>query len=351
MPEAERQRGLYIRGKHSSNRGRTDMAKQGNQKLKLLMLKQILEENTDETHGLTIAQIQALLNGSGIPSERKSLYADMEALSLYGMDIVTTRGKHTEYAVGERPFELAELKLLVDSVQSSRFITRKKSDALIRKLEGLASRYDAAKLHRQVYVSGRVKSMNESIYYSTDKLHTAISENRAITFHYFDWNERKEPVFRNGGALYTVSPFALTVSEENYYLVAYHHEKQGIRHFRVDKMTDLTILEESRLGQEKFQQLDMAAYTERLFGMFGGEDALVTMFCESSLAGVILDRFGRDVLLVPEENGFRFSAHVCLSPVFYGWVISFGGKIRILSPDAAQHGLRLTLQEATASLG
>ena len=213
------------------------MSKSSNQKLKLIYLMKILLERTDETHGITMPEIIDALAAYDISAERKSLYNDIENLRVYGLDIIGTQEDRTySYHIGNRQFELAELKLLVDSVQSAKFITAKKSNELIKKIEGLASKYEASQLHRQVFVAGRVKTMNESIYYNVDRIHTAIAENSRITFQYFQWNVDKKMELRHDGALYDVSPWSLSWDDENYYLIAYDSSEGMIKHFRVDKM-------------------------------------------------------------------------------------------------------------------
>ena len=213
------------------------MPKSSNQKLKLIYLMKILLERTDETHSITMPEIIEALAAYDISAERKSLYNDIENLRVYGLDVIGTQEDRTySYHIGNRQFELAELKLLVDSVQSAKFITAKKSNELIKKIEGLASKYEASQLHRQVFVTGRVKTMNESIYYNVDRIHTAIAENSRITFQYFQWNVDKKMELRHDGALYEVSPWSLSWDDENYYLIAYDGNEGIIKHFRVDKM-------------------------------------------------------------------------------------------------------------------
>lgn len=198
-----------------------NMAKLPNQKLKILYLMKVLLEKTDESHSITMPEIIAELEAYGITAERKSIYNDMECLRQYGLDIIGEQYDRTYYyRIGNRQFELAELKLLVDSVQSAKFLTAKKSNRLIKKIEGLASKYEASQLHRQVYVAERIKTMNESIYYNVDNIHNAIAKNSKITFQYFQWNVKKEMELRKNGALYEVSPWALSWNDENYYLVA-----------------------------------------------------------------------------------------------------------------------------------
>lgn len=240
------------------------MPKGTNQKFKLYRLAQIMLENTDEEHYITMPEIMAGLGKYEITADRKSIYTDLRDLEILDIEVEGEPvGNRYHYHVINRPFELPELKLLVDAIQSSRFITEKKTNALIRKLEKLVSKYDAQKLQRQVYVSGRIKTMNESIYYTVDAIHNAISENRKIRFQYFQWNVKKEMELRHGGAWYHISPWGLAWDNENYYLVGYDSDAGRIKHYRVDKMLHIRISEEEREGREHFQKLDMADYTPK----------------------------------------------------------------------------------------
>ena len=307
------------------------MAKSANQKLKLLILKDYLLRNSDEKHPVTIPQIIEELGRYDIKAERKSLYDDLEALRVYGLDIVQSRGN---YYVGQRNFETPELKLLVDSIQSSKFITEKKTMSLIKKLEELASMYDAQLLERQVYVRNRVKSMNESVYYNVDSIADAINQDRAIRFKYFEYTVTKEHRIRRNGDWYVVSPFALMWDDENYYMVAWDANAGSLKHYRVDKMLEITALKDARKGKEAFAEVDMAAYAKKTFGMFTGQDRSVRLRFKNILAGAVFDRFGRDVMLIPDgEDHFVVTLDVAVSPQFYSWVFGFGTDVEILSPD------------------
>lgn len=307
------------------------MAKSANQKLKLLILKDYLLRNSDEKHPVTIPQIIEELGRYDIKAERKSLYDDLEALRVYGLDIVQSRGN---YYVGQRNFETPELKLLVDSIQSSKFITEKKTMSLIKKLEELASMYDAQLLERQVYVRNRVKSMNESVYYNVDSIADAINQDRAICFKYFEYTVTKERRIRRNGDWYVVSPFALMWDDENYYMVAWDANAGSLKHYRVDKMLEITALKDARKGKEAFAEVDMAAYAKKTFGMFTGQDRSVRLRFKNILAGAVFDRFGRDVMLIPDgEDHFVVTLDVAVSPQFYSWVFGFGTDVEILSPD------------------
>ena len=331
------------------------MSKGQNQKAKLLHLARILESRTDEGHPMTIARMMELLQAEGVEvRDRKSLYDDLETLRVFGMDIETRReGRSTGYFVASRAFELPELKLLVDAIQSSRFITRKKTDQLIRKVEALTSVHQARQLQRQVYVTGRIKAMNESIYYTVDALHEAIDSGRQIRFRYFEWalgrgRERVEKRLRREGGWYQVSPFSLVWDNENYYLVAYESESATVRHYRVDKMQDLEITDLLREGQPA--DFDPAAYAGSLFGMFNGQQETVKIRFENSLIGVVVDRFGRDVFLSPDGDGhFMVTAHVAVSPQFLSWVFSFGKQAEILSPQPVRARFLQYLRETEAN--
>lgn len=310
------------------------MAKSQNQKAKLLYLMKYLLEETDETHGVSAAQLMAHLESLGISSERKSLYNDLDTLRDFGLDVIKLGGRPTLYAVASRDFELAELKLLVDVVQSSRFITEKKSLSLIRKLENLAGRHGARQLQRQVFVRNRIKSMNESIYYNVDKLHEAITFDKQISFCYFDYSITKEKLYRKGGARYRVSPYALTWDDENYYLIAHEAESGLVKHYRVDKMSDIATEELPRNKNEDFDGSRLAEYAGKVFGMFAGEERKVRLRFVNRLAGAVIDRFGRDVMINSKDDGsFTVTVNVVVSPQFYGWLCGFGDEVQLLWPE------------------
>ena len=305
------------------------------QKLKLLYLIKIFTEDTDDQHALTLPQIVEKLGAYGISAERKTLYQDFELLRDFGFDIIGQQARRNfYYHMGNRRFELPELKLLVDSVQSAKFITDKKSNALIKKLEGMVSKYEARKLQRQVIISGRIKAMNESIYYNVDKLHEAIGTDRQIRFKYFRWNIKKEMELRKDGAWYQVSPWALMWDDENYYLVGYDAEDGKIKHYRVDKMWRISVADRKREGKEQFKAFNMPRYTKSLFGMFGGEEVKVTLEAENGMVGILLDRFGKDIPVKPvDADHFRTSVVVAVSSQFLGWIMALGDGVKIIGPD------------------
>ena len=324
------------------------MPKSEKQKLKLLYLLKILTEQTDEQHPMPMAVLLEKLKAEDIGAERKSIYHDINCLIDFGVDIVFDPARNTGgYYLASRDFELPECKLLVDAVSASRFITKSKSEQLIRKIEKLTSKYEAVQLQRQVYTSGQIKNENESIYYHVDAIHTAIHENRQISFPYLEWNLQKKLVPRKGGEPYRISPWSLMWNDENYYLIAYDNKQEQIKHFRVDKMSRIEqIPGESRKGVDAFSQIDIAEYTNRTFGMFGGETEVVTLKLPEELIGVILDRFGReaDIRILPEKM-VSVRVRVTVSMQLYGWITGLGGKVVITGPDDVREGYRKYLGE------
>lgn len=328
------------------------MPKSANQKLKLLYLMKYLLEKSDEEHPLSVADMIAELERYGIKAERKSIYDDLEALRIFGLDIVQVRGKTTGYYVGARDFELAELKLLVDSVQSSKFITHKKTLVLIKKIESLASVYDAQLLQRQVFVRNRVKSMNESVYYNVDKISNAITADKVIKFRYFDYSVTKERRFRKDGAWYEISPFALLWDDENYYMLGFDAAMGIMKHYRVDKMTEIEPLERFRDGKKEFETVDMSEYSKKVFGMFTGELQTVKLRFANHLVGAVIDRFGRDTMIVAgDEEHFTVSVNVAVSQKFYAWLFGFGTEVEIVAPASAREEMKKTVLEIAEMYG
>lgn len=313
------------------------MAKSENQKLKLLYIAQILKETTDADHPITTKALIERLEELDIKAERKSIYSDMECLRQFGMDIeyLSSRSEGGYY-LASREFELAELKILVDMVQSSRFLTKKKSRELIRKLESMAGKHDASQLQRAVYVGNRVKAENETVYYGVDMIHRAIQENKGISFLYYEYTVGKELQFKKGGEPYLVSPYYLTWNNENYYLIGVDERLGEIRHYRVDRMKKIELLKSSRKAQELFREFDIAEYMNATFGMFGGTKTSVLLECHNSLVGVVIDRFGKEQPIRKSgEEAFTVRLDVVLSSQFYGWLAGLGNRARILSPDTA----------------
>lgn len=328
------------------------MAKASSSKAKLLYLLKILQESSDQEHPLSTTMLIRHLEKYGIPAERKSIYDDIETLQQFGYDIVARRGRANEYYLNEREFQLPELKLLVDSVQASKFITQKKSLQLIQKLGSFASRYQSVQLNRHVHTQDSAKAANEKIYYVVDGLHTAILENRQISFQYYEWAidpdspRRFTRQYRRGGALYFASPWSLLWDDENYYLVAYDSGTGIFKHYRVDKMDQIQLLDLPREGRDKFSQLNIGSYSKRAFGMFGGEELSVRLRFANRLIGVVVDRFGKDITILPSgSRHFIINIKAFASPQFISWLLGFGGEVEVLAPEEVILQLNKTLQE------
>lgn len=323
------------------------MPKSENQKLKLLYLQKILLEKTDEEHTITVPKMIAELARHGISAERKSIYADLEALEYFGLDLVCRKTKTYDYYVANKPFELPELKLLADAVASSRFITEKKSNELIQKIERLASVHQAKQLQRQIFVAGRVKTMNERIYYNVDAIHQAIAQNRQISFRYFDYSVTKEKQFHSGGETYVVSPYALAWSDDNYYVITHSAKRSGFTHFRVDKMENVESTDKKRFEITNEKVFNLSAYLKKTFGMFGGKEERIKLQFDNSLIGVVIDRFGQDVpVTLVDADHFVITVDAFVSPTLMGWLFNFGSKVKILSPQSLIDQFRQQSEES-----
>ena len=316
------------------------MPKSPNQKLKILYIMQMLKE-TDENNKLSTARIIELLAAQDIDCERKSLYSDIEALKTFGLDIEYDASRGGGYYLASRDFELPELRLLVDAVQCSRFVTRKKTLELIQKLETLCGKSEAQKLSGQVFVFNRIKHMNESIYYNVDAIHEAIMTKKKITFKYFDYLVNKTKSYRHNDKVYTVEPLSLAWEDENYYLIAV--EDEITKHFRVDKMDSITVTDTPCSEREQF---DPADYIKGVFGMYGGEREDVRLVVDNSLASVIIDRFGKDITMIPrDEKSFSVNVNVAVSPQFFSWIFGLSDKVQIESPKSVRESMREYLEK------
>lgn len=321
------------------------MAKSANQKMKVLYIMKMLLEESDERHPLTMMDIIQELDSYGISAERKSIYSDLEALQVFGMDIVFSKSEPSGYYLASHTFELPELKLLVDVVQSSKFITYKKSEELIKKLEGLASRYEASQLQRQVYVKNRIKTMNETIYYNVDEIHDAISNNVKISFQYFEWTVEKKTRLKRDGCKYVISPWALTWDDENYYMIGFDSEADMIKHYRVDKMLSIQLTTQMREGRSVFDRFDIGSYANKTFGMFGGRERDVELVCDNRLVGVMIDRFGKGVFMrKKDDHTFSVRIKAVVSGQFYGWLAGLGADVYISKPEAVAEDYKQYLQ-------
>ena len=330
------------------------MPKNENQKLKLYYLYRIMLEQTDEEHGLSMQDILTELAERGITCERKSIYRDFKVLTEnIGLEIIGEQvGSNYYYHVGQKQFELAELKLLVDSVQASKFITEKKSDSLIKKITTLASVYEAEELGRQVHVQGRIKTMNESIYYNVDEIHNAINQNSSIKFKYMQWSTDKKLVPRKTEddseiKIYEVSPWALTWDDENYYLIAFDHNEKKIKHYRVDKMDKISITGEKREGRNEFRDFDPGVYAKKNFGMFSGETKRVEIEFPEKMVGVFIDRFGKDIMIKKAERKgyYKTFVEVAVSKQFFGWIFALGPEVKINGPEEVVKSIKKEIKD------
>lgn len=327
------------------------MAKSENQKLKLLYLADLFRQKTDENHGVTIENMTDYLANLDIAADRKTLYKDMEDLRTYGMDIIMEKhNRKAYYKLLNRDFELAELKLLVDAVQSSKFITKKKTDSLNKKLGTLTSEYQAKELKRQFYIVEDLKNLNEKIYMIVDGLHRAINEDHQVEFLYNAWNIKKELVPRHNGKIYHVSPWGLTWDDENYYLVGYDEDELKIKHFRVDKMTKFSETDKSRNGKEEFEAVDMKEYGRKVFGMYSGKTQRVKLLVENNMIGIIFDRFGTDIMVMPQKDNKHVVVNVDVevSLQFIGWLVGIGPGIKVIEPDEVCKQIRQHLDQMSA---
>lgn len=314
------------------------MARSENQKLKLLYEMQYLLRETDREHTVSTQDIIDMLADNGISAERKSIADDLRALEDFGLRIQHTRGK---ICITDRDFESGELKLLVDSVQSSHFIPADKTYELIKKIEFLTSKYEGQLLQRQVYVRNRVKTMSDSVFSNVDIISNAINSNSVIRFRYFEFNTLKRRQYRHDGAFYEQSPYALVYVDQNYYMLAYDAKLDAIKHYRVDKMTDILPLKKPREGKEVFAKADMSTYTNKVFAMFTGEEQRVRLKFANHLLDAVIDRFGKDIIVVPSgDNHFTVTLDIVVSTQFYAWLFAFDTDVEILFPESVRQGMQ-----------
>lgn len=324
------------------------MSRGTNQKFKFTYLMKIMLEKTDDEHSLTMPQIMEELEKYDVTAERKSIYTDFQDMTeKFGVEIIKEQiGRETYYHVGAREFELAEVKLLIDAIQSSKFITQTKSRELITKIKSFVSEHQAKQLQRQVYINDRVKTMNESVYYNVDDIHTAINQNKKIRFKYFKWDINKKLVPRHNGDWFIVSPWALTWDDENYYMVAFDDLESKIKHYRVDKMMHISVEEEKRSGKEVFRNFDMAEYSKATFGMYQGQKAKVKIQFANYMCGVFIDRFGKDISFRPiDDEHSELHVDVNVSPQFFGWIFSLGKDVKVTGPSEVVEQMKVFARE------
>lgn len=313
------------------------------QKMKLFLLKEILETETDTEHGITMKRILECLSMHGIQAERKSVYDDLRTLRENDiLDVVGPQGKDKEYSVAGRTFENSELKMMIDALQSSKFLSENRTRDLIRKVETLCSRHEANSLQRHVVIANRVKSSSKSLFHNVDAIHAAMSNGVQISYRYFNYGPNQDKIYRKNGDRYTVSPWEMIYVDDNYYLLAWDTYK--FKHFRVDRMEDVQLTHMPRVAQEEFQKIDMSAYTKYTFSMYGGEPQPVTMVFDNDMAGAVMDRFGSRIMMMREDDAhFRITVNVAVSGQFFGWVFGLGKKARIVAPESVKEQLKKEL--------
>ena len=303
-----------------------------NNKTRILLILDILKKHTDEDHTLKAAEILKRINDEGLKCDRKTLYDDINSLVDAGVDIMHESGGG--YKLLSRDFEDAELRLLIEAVYSSKFISSQKTKVLAGKLKSLTSDNLASSISRHIY-SADTKTPNEDVLYSVDSLSRAIQDNKQVSFEYLVWGTDKKLVTK-GEKTRILSPWALIWQDQNYYLMAYDETAGKMKHFRVDKMRHVTVTDKDRTGRDDFEKIDMSEYIEETFSMYGGKQETITLDFPSELIGVAYDRFGTDVSQRPGDEGRILVRTNCyVSNQFYGWLSGLGGDVRLVSPDSA----------------
>lgn len=308
-----------------------------------LILFKYFWETTDEAHPASLADISAFLKQHEITADPRTLRKDIEQLMEFGVDIVKERRVQNLYHVATRHFEAPEVKLLIDAVQSARFITPGKSKELVKRLTAFVAPGDTVLLKRHLYIDSRSKATNESIFLNVDRIQTAITERKKISFCYFDYAPYKERVLRYGGRVYSVSPFAMLWNNDTYYLVGFHDYRQQVAKFRVDRIVQMEVTDETAVKKPK--GFDVSEFFTQEFSMLNGKTCRITLLCESTLMNSIIDRFGEDASTqIVDKNHFTVEATVDLSSNFYGWVFASGGKMKITAPQEAVDGFQRMLE-------
>ena len=313
------------------------MSKRPNQTKKIPLIIKMLREETDDEHGLTMNEIIERLSEQGVEAERKSIYRDFDVLRECGYDIIKRTGRPTEYALGEREFEYPELLLLVDAVQSSRFLTTRKSNQLLQRIKGLTSMHQAEALNRHVHVERRIRAQNESVYYNVDAIQEAIASRQKVGFRYFKHDLQQNKVYGKDGKIYRETPVHLVYSDGYYYLIAFNDAHDDFVRYRIDRMSHIQVLDEPATRNDRIAGFDVEAFALQAFGMFGGQEVRVTFEFDASMIDIILDRFGRDgVIIIPQADGETGHATVTVrkSSVFFGWFAQLGTRARIIAPTS-----------------
>lgn len=322
------------------------MATHGNKK-RILCLLQILMERTDEEHILNAIDLCSILKAEyDLEADRRTIYSEVDALSDFGIDIVQIKGKNPGYYIGSRDFELAEVKILVDAVQSSKFVSAKKSQELIKKLEKLCSEQQAKQLNPQIVIANRPKTKNETILYNVDQIHTAIYQDKKISFQYVEWVDPKTQRLRRNGTEYVISPLWMLPEDDCYYMIGFDSVAGKIKYYRVDRMIHMEITKEEREGKEYLETFDLASFEKKTFGMHSGNDTEVVLKCKNEITSVIMDQFGSDAWMIPiDEGNFKIKTVVAVSGQFFGWLTGLGCKVTILEPENVKQEYRQYLKD------
>lgn len=319
-------------------------------KIRLLRLAQAFLHETDESRGLTMPELIERLAEQGISAERKSIYRDIDALREAGMDIRKLETRPVQYALVTRLFSESELLLLVDAVQESRFLTKRQSDLLVSSIKSLGSTMQGSLLDKRLHVGGRIKSQNESVFYNVDILQRAMSLKRKVKFHYFKFNCKKRPVIQHQGEWYTETPVQLMYSDGFYYLVAYNDKHESLINFRVDRMRDISLTDQPCAKNELIATFDVNEYDQYVFGMYSGEPVVAVLRVEDSMMNAVIDRFGKDVEAFDLEDGSaRVTVKVVDTPLFYGWVAQYAGKITIEQPSSLKKSFVRYLEDLVSA--
>ena len=315
-------------------------------KSRVLNIKRFLEKHTDEQNPATMQDILDGLKAKGIPASQKSVNQDLGQLIESGMDVVCNEGHRHEYFVGERHFELPELKLLIDAVSASAFISSKKSAALIEKLKAFASRHQARELSRHLHVNRQNKTVNEQTYVTVDLLNKAIAEKKQVTFMYYEYNQQKQKMYKHNRHIYSFSPYEMLWNSDKYYTLGFSDKHGKVIAFRVDRIASPKLSDKP--ATPKPADFDIGQYAKSVFQMYEGAALQkVTLKCENDLMKSVIDRFGEEIeTCILDGSHFEAIAEVSPSPTFYGWVFSFGGRMRITAPESAVSEYRALAEKA-----
>lgn len=318
-------------------------------KLRLLYIYQHLLQHSDAEHPISTHEILKYLKDKhGMEVNRTTLPNDFAMMEQAGIHFEVIKSRQNKYYYDGWLFDIPELKILIDAVSSSKFITEKRSKELIKKLVSLTSEYNAEKLRRHITVEGRIKSDNEKAFYIVDCINTAIDKNCKISFQYAEYNNRKRKVLRNDGNAYIVSPYALVWDGDYYYVIGYCDNRESIRHFRLDRIYRIPSLLESEQSNLVSKSFNLSEYLQKTFRMYGGDETIqVTLQCESYLMNAIVDHFGTNIWTEEiDENHFKTIVTVSPSPTFYRWVFGWNGAMKIVAPNNVKSGYKAMLRKA-----